>query len=70
MDLNYDGKCFDYTLNEMYQNNNLGTGLPQPLPLMVPGEAIVWSLGPARTIQPGSPLNTGFNHRTIVASFQ
>jgi prepilin-type N-terminal cleavage/methylation domain-containing protein len=72
LDLNYDFKCFDYSLNQMYQNNNLGTSRPQPLPLMVPGEAIVWSFGPAMTIHPTEPLNSPsypFNHRTIVTSF-
>ncbi|MGD0816382.1 MAG: type II secretion system protein [Verrucomicrobiota bacterium] len=64
LDLNYDGKCFDYALNKMYQSSGITT------PLMVPGEAIVWSLGPARVIQPNSPLNKGFNKNTIVASFQ
>ena len=72
LDLNYDFKCFDWTLNQMYHNNNLGTSQPQPPPLMVPGEAIVWSLGPAMTIHPTEPLNSPsypFNHRTIVTSF-
>ena len=66
LDLNYDGKCFDYTLNQMYQINNPTT------PLMVPGEAIVWSFGPAMTIHPKEPLNSPahpFNHKTIVTSF-
>jgi prepilin-type N-terminal cleavage/methylation domain-containing protein len=73
LDLNYDFKCFDYALNQMYQNNNLGTSLPQPAPLMVPGEAIVWSFGPSKTFHRNEPLNSTaypFNHRTIVASFQ
>jgi prepilin-type N-terminal cleavage/methylation domain-containing protein len=67
MDLNYDGKCFDWTLNEMYQKNT-----PMPAPLIVPGEAIVWSFGPAMTIHPDEPLNSPtltFNHRTIITSF-
>ncbi len=74
LDLNYDGKCFDYTLNQMYQLNT-----PTPsAPLWVPGEAIVWSFGPLwkmlnYTTAPDSisgPLNTGINKQTIVASFQ
>ena len=65
LDLNYDGKCFDWTLNKMYMNNS-----PVPTaPLWVPGEAIVWSLGPSKTNQSNLPLNTGFNHRTIITSF-
>ena len=66
LDLNYDGKCFDWTLNQMYHNNSP----TPPTPLMVPGEAIVWSFGPAKTNQSSLPLNTGFNHRTIITSFQ
>jgi prepilin-type N-terminal cleavage/methylation domain-containing protein len=73
MDLSYSGKCFDYTLNQMYQNNNLGTGRPPPPALIVPGEAIVWSLGPSKTNHINEPLNASsaypFNHRTIVTSF-
>jgi prepilin-type N-terminal cleavage/methylation domain-containing protein len=65
LDLSYDGKCFDYTLNQLYQNNS-----PAPTsPLMVSGDAIVWSFGPDRTVQLTSPLNTGFNHQTITTSF-
>jgi type II secretory pathway pseudopilin PulG len=66
LDLNYDGKCFDYTLNKMYQVNN-ATNV-----LWVPGVAIVWSLGPAMTIHPNEPLNSSilpFNRRTIITSF-
>ncbi len=68
MDLNYDTKCFDYTLNQMYHNNS-----PTPTaPLWVPGEAIVWSLGPSKTNHINEPLNSSvypFNHRTIITSF-
>ena len=67
LDLNYDGKCFDYTLNKMYQSVT-----PMPPALMVPGEAIVWSFGPAMTIHPNEPFNSPaypFNHKTIVTSF-
>jgi prepilin-type N-terminal cleavage/methylation domain-containing protein len=65
LDLNYDHKCFDVTLNEMYQTSN---SLP---PLWVPADAVVWSLGPyASTVMTNAPLNTGVNHRSIVTSFQ
>ncbi|MGO8702093.1 MAG: type II secretion system protein [Limisphaerales bacterium] len=64
LDLNYDNRCYDYTLNIMYSYN-----IPKPTsPLLVPGEAIVWSLGPARTVQTNA-LNRGFNHDTVVTSF-
>jgi prepilin-type N-terminal cleavage/methylation domain-containing protein len=66
LDLNYDSKCFDYTLATMYSNN---VPTPAPQTLMVPGEAIVWSFGPSKTIQPTGPLATGFNHLTVVTSF-
>lgn len=71
-DLGYDGKCFDYALNQMYQSTATGYATP-PLPLLVPGEAIVWSFGPAKTIHLNEPLSsTGlpFNRQTIVTSFQ
>jgi prepilin-type N-terminal cleavage/methylation domain-containing protein len=66
LDLNYDSKCFDFTLNQMYQLNNTP-------PLLVPGEAIVWSFGPDKTIHTNEPLNSAsapFNKQTIVTSFQ
>jgi prepilin-type N-terminal cleavage/methylation domain-containing protein len=65
LDLNYDGKCFDSALNQMYQNNST----PVPPALMVPGEAIVWSLGPSKSIILTNALNRGFNHQTVVTSF-
>lgn len=71
LDLNYDGKCFDDNLNSMYQANSS----PPPPPLMIPGEAVVWSLGPyykslTSTGQGlAGPLNSGVNHRTIVTSY-
>ena len=66
LDLNYDGKCFDFALNQMYNSTNLSAP-----GFTVPGEAIVWSMGPnATTINLNAPLNTGVNHKTIVASFQ
>lgn len=66
LDLNYDGKCYDNTLNSMYQNN-----LPKPSgPLMITGEAIVWSLGPyASTVNTNSALNSGPNHLSVVTSY-
>ena len=61
LDLNQDHKCYDATLDRMYQLET-----PKPAgPLMVPGEAIVWSFGPSKTIKPGQPLNK----QTIITSF-
>jgi prepilin-type N-terminal cleavage/methylation domain-containing protein len=83
LDLNYDGRCMDYTLNYMYSNNvpNPTTNVPNPTtPWLIPGSAIVWSLGPywkalsipsppkANVIN--GPLNTGINKQSIVMSFQ
>jgi prepilin-type N-terminal cleavage/methylation domain-containing protein len=69
MDLNYDNKCFDNTLNQMYQNNPPTTTGN----LMVPGEAIVWSMGPAKGVytnaSPNSALSRGPNHLSVVTSF-
>jgi prepilin-type N-terminal cleavage/methylation domain-containing protein len=72
LDLNNDNKCFDANLNAMYQANSS----PMPPALMIPGESVVWSLGPfyktltlnAQGLLAG-PLATGVNHRTIVTSF-
>jgi prepilin-type N-terminal cleavage/methylation domain-containing protein len=61
LDLNQDHKCYDATLDRMYQ---LETQKPTG-PLMVPGAAIVWSFGPSKTINLGQPLNK----QTIITSF-
>lgn len=63
--LSYSGRCFDWALNSMYTTNSSAAS-----PLYVPGEAIVWSMGPyATTVQLTQPLYTGVNHKTIVTSF-
>jgi len=66
LDLNYDHKCYDATLDEMYQLENPNP----PGPLMAPKEAIVWSFGPLKTVSLGQPLNSFYtNKQTIVTSF-
>jgi len=61
LDLNQDHKCYDATLDKMYQLET-----PKPTgPLIVPGEVIVWSLGPSKTIDLGKPLSK----QTIITSF-
>jgi prepilin-type N-terminal cleavage/methylation domain-containing protein len=75
LDLNYDGKCLDYTLNQMYSNN-----VPAPTaPLLIPGESVVWSFGPywkMLNFPANTPnvingaLNAGINKKSIVGSFQ
>jgi prepilin-type N-terminal cleavage/methylation domain-containing protein len=77
LDLNYDGKCYDFTLATMY-SNNWPTPAVSSLPLQVPGAAIVWSFGPLKTINTGEGLSanskggvaTITNHQTIITSFQ
>jgi len=66
MDLNYDHKCYDATLDGLYQLEN-----PKPNgPLLIPGEAMVWSFGPLKTINLGQALNSAStNKQTIVFSF-
>jgi prepilin-type N-terminal cleavage/methylation domain-containing protein len=77
LDLNYDFKCFDYTLATMYSND---FPTPSPQTLLVPGEAVVWSFGPMKTINLGEGLSsltkvggsdaaTRTNKQTIVTSF-
>jgi prepilin-type N-terminal cleavage/methylation domain-containing protein len=67
MDLNYDGKCYDYTLDQMYQANS-----PKPTqPLWPAVDAIVWSLGPGwKTVSATNALSTGPNKLSLVLSFQ
>ncbi len=66
LDLNDDQKCYDATLDGMYQQEN-----PKPTgPLLVPNEAMVWSFCPLKTINLGQPLNSAYtNKQTIVTSF-
>jgi prepilin-type N-terminal cleavage/methylation domain-containing protein len=62
VDLSYDDKVFDYTLNSLYSKNHNGASL------VVPGKAIVWSLGPTRTYNPGVGYGVSSN-KYIVTSF-
>ena len=53
LDLNGDHKCYDATLDRLYQLET-----PKPThPLRIPGNAIVWSLGPSKTINFALPLS-------------
>jgi prepilin-type N-terminal cleavage/methylation domain-containing protein len=71
LDLNYDGKCFDYFLNQLNQNVLPGNTTGVPAPLMIPGEAVVWSFGPYwRQLVLTQPLTYGMNKKSIVGSFQ
>jgi prepilin-type N-terminal cleavage/methylation domain-containing protein len=66
LDLNYDGKCYDPYLAQMYSNN---FPTPTPQTLLVPGEAVVWSLGPMKTFNTNEALNTAktlFNGMTNI----
>lgn len=66
MDLNYDNKCYDATLDKMYAlEPNVS-----PAHLMIPGEAVVWSIGYLKNINLGVPLNANpTNKLTIVTSY-
>jgi prepilin-type N-terminal cleavage/methylation domain-containing protein len=64
MDLNYNNNCYDATLDSMYvlEGNT-------PAHLTVPGEAIVWSLGPMKTFNATQALSKGNNKLSIVTSY-
>jgi prepilin-type N-terminal cleavage/methylation domain-containing protein len=63
VDLGYHNYVFDSTLNTMYVVQNPGKTLA------VPGEAIVWSLGPNRSIDLTKPLTDPAN-KSMVYNFQ
>lgn len=70
LDLNYDGKCYDNFLNQMYQHNTPAPTAPN-ISLWVNADAIAWSFGPNwKAVTNNSPLNTGVNKSTLVLSFQ
>ena len=56
IDLSGDGRCLDQYLNTMYQKQYPGSA-----PLLIPGRAVVWSLGPTMKIDFGLPMNNVFN---------
>ena len=61
LDLNNDGKCYDATLDRLYQLEN-----PEPAgPLMVPGKAVVWSFGSGKAVK----FNQALDKQGIVTSF-
>jgi prepilin-type N-terminal cleavage/methylation domain-containing protein len=62
VDLSYDDKVFDYTLNNMYIVNHPGSSL------VIPGKAVVWSFGPTKTYNPKVGLGVGAN-KYIITSF-
>jgi prepilin-type N-terminal cleavage/methylation domain-containing protein len=64
LDLGYNNKVYDDTLNSMYKVNHASAAA-----LQVPGEAVVWSFGPTKTINEGVGLGVGSN-KLAVLSFQ
>lgn len=65
LDLNYDNKCFDSTLNSMYLLQNPGAA-----PLMIRNEAVVWSLGPYwKTVNTNLAMNNPVNKQSIVTTY-
>jgi prepilin-type N-terminal cleavage/methylation domain-containing protein len=77
LDLNYDGKCWDYALITAHSNNMINSSQHDTVPWVIPGNAIAWSFGPyfkqvnvLPYSQGGLPLNTGINKKSLVYSFQ
>ncbi|HUD46194.1 MAG TPA: type II secretion system protein [Candidatus Baltobacteraceae bacterium] len=64
LDLNYNNRVYDDTLEQMYKVNHAGAPA-----LITPGEAVVWSFGPAKTINTGVGLGVSSN-KYAVLSFQ
>jgi prepilin-type N-terminal cleavage/methylation domain-containing protein len=64
LDLNYDNHVYDDTLEQMYKVNH-----PSAPALITPGEAVVWSFGPAKTFSTAVGLGVGIN-KYVVTSFQ
>ncbi len=64
LDLGYDDHVFDYALNKMYQLSHPGAA-----PLNTPGKAVVWSFGPAKTVNLTQPLSASAN-KLAVMNFQ
>jgi prepilin-type N-terminal cleavage/methylation domain-containing protein len=62
IDVNYDDKVVDSTLNKIYANNHPNSSL------IIPGKAIVWSLGPTRVYNQGVGYGVSSN-KYIVTSF-
>ncbi|HUD82832.1 MAG TPA: type II secretion system protein [Candidatus Saccharimonadales bacterium] len=64
LDLAYNNRVYDDTLEQMYQINHPGARA-----LITPGEAVVWSFGPAKIINTGVGLGISSN-KYAVLSFQ
>jgi prepilin-type N-terminal cleavage/methylation domain-containing protein len=62
IDLSGDGRVFDPYLNQMYQKQ-----FPGSAPLLTPGHAVVWSLGPNKQINFGLPMNNTFNKYMVTS---
>jgi prepilin-type N-terminal cleavage/methylation domain-containing protein len=62
VDLSGDGRVLDEYLNAMNQKQ-----FPGSAPLYIPGEAVVWSLGPTMKINFGLPMNNVFNKYMVTS---
>jgi prepilin-type N-terminal cleavage/methylation domain-containing protein len=60
LDLNYDDKCYDAFYTPLYNKNNI-------LSSNVPGEVIIWSAGPDKTIDPNVAPTAGANKDNILS---
>jgi prepilin-type N-terminal cleavage/methylation domain-containing protein len=62
MDLGYDDRCYDDTLQTMYAWNHPGQTL------ITSGKAVVWSFGPSRIINRGVGLGVSSNKYVVISS--
>lgn len=60
LDLNYDDKCYDAFYTPRYSKDNI-------LSSNVPGEVIIWTAGPDKSIDPNTAANGGANKDNIVS---
>jgi prepilin-type N-terminal cleavage/methylation domain-containing protein len=60
LDLNYDDKCYDTFYTPLYYKNNI-------LSSNVPGDVIIWSAGPDKSIDPNVAPTTGVNKDNILS---
>jgi hypothetical protein len=58
--LNYDDKCYDTFYTPLYYKNNI-------LSSNVPGDVIIWSAGPDKSIDPNVAPTTGVNKDNILS---
>jgi prepilin-type N-terminal cleavage/methylation domain-containing protein len=60
LDLNYDNKCYDSFYTPLFAKNNVAQ-------TNVPGEVMIWSAGPDKTIDPNAAPGAGANKDNILS---